>query len=564
MTNSGGGACSNDAAGSKLDPLLLPRAPRLGLPKRTLRSHKAHEIQKIFDKHEEEDSDDCSENHLNSSASDSYGQGHDGSKSNDVVAYNVKIVPAPDDDQPSEQGQSSASPTGPKPPGQSPCHMPEGDISGRPRSPHSPTSQDSAAVVQIPMRKAQSDLHKQSRGAFRLRRLVESALFDYVSGALVVCNSITIGMQTDYLATRTEADPPIGYRAVDILFCVAFTLELLCRLRVYGISFFCASDWKWNWFDLLLVSMQLVDETLTAVASGASSGMNFSFMRVLRILRLVRIMRIIRILRLIGELRAIVSSIMGSMKSLGWTLALLFLLVYIFAVYFTQVVLDYRVNLQEEMKSGNYITKNADRELEAHFGSLSRSILSLYQAITGGVDWSDLSNPLIEQVSVLVGMVLSFYIAFGVLALLNVVTGVFVEAALKSARDDKDDYMMSHVRDMLKKHDDDIDLTRFKEMLGNPQMQEFFKAIDVDISEADSVFHLLDADDSGTISLDEFMNGCRTLRGNAKALDLSILLHETRVFSRNVLTIGSKVLELQELMTHPGQLRKNTTAPPGA
>lgn len=259
-------------------------------------------------------------------------------------------------------------------------------------------------------------------------------------------------------------------------------------------------------------------------------------------------MRIIRILRLIGELRAIVSSIMGSMKSLAWTLALLFLLVYVFGVYFTQIVLDYRVALQEEIKTGSRAMQTSDYELDKYFGSLGKSILSLYQSITGGVDWSALSSPLIEQISVLLGFIFAFFIAFGVLALLNVVTGVFVEAALKSARDDKDDYMMNHVRDMLKDFSEDIDLTRFKEMLVNPQMQEFFKAIDVDISEAESVFHLLDADESGTISLDEFMNGCLSLRGNAKALNLSILLHETRVFSQNVRSIEESMLELQGLL----------------
>merc|ERR1719502_2503498 len=90
--------------------------------------------------------------------------------------------------------------------------------------------------------------------------------------------------------------------------------------------------------------MQLVDELLMVFAEQGEKRMNFSFMRILRMFRLVRIMRMIRILRLISELRTIVASIMGSMRSLLWTVVLIFMLVYVFAVYLTQLVLDYRVD----------------------------------------------------------------------------------------------------------------------------------------------------------------------------------------------------------------------------
>merc|ERR1712228_849165 len=62
-----------------------------------------------------------------------------------------------------------------------------------------------------------------------------------------------------------------------------------------------------------------------------------------------------------------------------------------------------------------------------------------------------------------------------------------------------------------------------------PQMQEFFKAIDVDQSEAKGLFHLLDLDNSGSVSAEEFINGCLRLRGPAKSLDLALLIQEVRI-----------------------------------
>merc|ERR1712187_597276 len=50
--------------------------------------------------------------------------------------------------------------------------------------------------------------------------------------------------------------------------------------------------------------------------------------------------------------------------------------------------------------------------------------------------------------------------------------------------------------------------------------------------EASGVFRLLDVDESGTIDLEEFLNGCLGLHGPAKAIDLATLMWEVRQLSR--------------------------------
>eukprot|EP00930_Biecheleria_cincta_P033964 TRINITY_DN23503_c0_g2_i1.p1 TRINITY_DN23503_c0_g2~~TRINITY_DN23503_c0_g2_i1.p1 ORF type:complete len:807 (+),score=149.26 TRINITY_DN23503_c0_g2_i1:27-2447(+) len=384
----------------------------------------------------------------------------------------------------------------------------------------------------------------------RMDRLVQSAFFDYLSGSLVILNAIAIGMQTDYMANYLTDILPNGYVIVNSLFCALFTSELVCRIIAEGRKFVIGPSWRWNLFDFVLVALQLADEILIHVSSDMESGFNFSFLRILRILRLVRIIRIIRILRLIGELRAIVSSIMGSLKSLGWTLALLFLLVYVFGVYFTQLVLDHRLSLVAD--PGLPRREEMVQELQRFYGSLSRSILSLYQAITGGVDWDQLAVPLISEVHVLLGGVVALYIAFGVLALLNVVTGVFVESALKSAKEDRDNYMLHHVKDIFQSADSSgegvIEWDDFKRCSEDAQMQEFFKSIDVDPSQAQAVFALLDVDDTGLIDLDEFLNGCLCLHGPAKAIDVSSLRYEMRMLAKRI----DKALGPQSRAAHRG------------
>jgi hypothetical protein len=66
----------------------------------------------------------------------------------------------------------------------------------------------------------------------------------------------------------------------------------------------------------------------------------------------------------------------------------------------------------------------------------------------------------------------------------------------------------------------------FNSKLSRPEMKTYFKAIDLDPSEARGLFRLLDLDGSGTVNAEEFLNGCLRLRGPAKALDLSLIMLE--------------------------------------
>merc|ERR1719296_110381 len=79
-----------------------------------------------------------------------------------------------------------------------------------------------------------------------------------------------------------------------------------------------------------------------------------------------------------------------------------------------------------------------DIVLSEYFGSTSRSVYTLYKSVSGGIDWQDVSDPLMTQISPWLGVVFTGYSAFAVLVLLNLVTGMFVEAAHKLSKSDKE------------------------------------------------------------------------------------------------------------------------------
>jgi len=348
-------------------------------------------------------------------------------------------------------------------------------------------------------------------------------LFDAFFGALIVLNSVTIGLQTDHMARQVTEVVPTPYKVMDKLFCAFFTVELVLRILAFRSEFFKASGLLWGIFDIVVIGLQLIEELILAIAAASSGdsssgGPDMSFMRIMRILRLIRVLRIIRIIRFMDELRTLVISIMNSMRSLFWTLALLLLGIYVVAIYFTQLSLDLRLQNSEPS------------DINVFFEALPRSMLTLFGAMSGGIDWDALCTPLVEDISPVQGLVFALYIAFTVLALTNVVTGVFVEGALKSAKQEEERNMYETLQQMFLFADDggdgSLSTEEFKSRLMTSDMSKYLESIDINPSEAHLLFELIDSDGSGEVDYAEFVGGCMRIRGAAKAIDVILLLHE--------------------------------------
>jgi len=352
--------------------------------------------------------------------------------------------------------------------------------------------------------------------------IVRNFWFENLTLGLILLNTIMIGAQTNYCATRLVQEGPHAFHVVEIASAAFFVLELSLRLFAYKRRFFTMQGWCWNVLDFVVVLFQVVDVGLTALRITKSGvPIALSLVRLLRVLRIIRIVRVVRLLRYMSELRTIVVSLSSSMKPLLSTIVLLALVVYVVGIYFTQLTLDYRIA---------HADTEAARELEEYFGSVSVSVMSLFQTVTGGLEWRDMVLPLMRHVSPAMGIVFGLYIVFTSMALMNIVTGVFVETALQRGREDKDVYMINHLKEVFGLLDINrvgtISWSELEAHLDDAKLRAFFKDIDIDISEARGLFHLLDRDRSGTIDADEFLGGCLRLRGPAKSLDMQLVIRE--------------------------------------
>lgn len=327
---------------------------------------------------------------------------------------------------------------------------------------------------------------------------------------------------------------------LELVFTAFFVLELVVRAIIERIAFIFGSEWKWNLFDSTLIMMSIVDIVTTSGADENSASGGISFGRLLRLSRFTRLMRISRVMRHLQSLRTILYAILASMSSLFWCLIFIMFNMYVFAVFIVSGVADWF------SRDGQAQDPELGERLMKWWGSIYRSMVSLFMAITGGADWSDLMEPL-REMEVFYESLFLAYIFFMLFGVLNVVVGAFVATTAQIIEGDREVIVRSQMERMAKYkerilgffREADVDKSgtltwdEFKDHLQDPAVMAYFQALDLDVTQAHVLFDLLDNDGSDQVTLDEFLDGCVRLRGHARSVEMNKLLFMCdRVFNR--------------------------------
>lgn len=233
--------------------------------------------------------------------------------------------------------------------------------------------------------------------------------------------------------------------------------------------------------------------------------------------------------RLVPELKSMVYLILASMTSFIWTCVLLMLLVYMLAVYMVMMAAD-------TLEKTDLSKTNKD-DIRTYWGSIGSAVLSLYWSITGGQDWGDLVNPLVEGSGHQIhNLVFSLYIAFSTMVIMNLVTGVFVEGAARLNRDDKDRELARMARKtfhLKEGRSEEMTKSEFDQHIINGDFDTYLEALDLNRDTANDLFELIDTDQNLSVNLSEFVDGCMRLKGIPRAADVSQLLMESRRHQRH-------------------------------
>lgn len=348
-------------------------------------------------------------------------------------------------------------------------------------------------------------------------KLVAHHIFDYASATIVILNAAWIGHQTDFVARSWAAEKPAYFDLGDGAFCLLAVIEVAIRLMADGCSFFYGEGWRWNWFDTVLASSQVTDISITIFAP--SAGHN-SLLKLLRVCKLVRIARIARIAAAFPELHVLISSVVDSLSSLFWTLLLIGAFLFAVAIAITQVVNDHKIS-----KGPEHMEVHEESILE-FYGTLPQTMLSLYMVISEGIHWSELMEPLAEHVSPSMKIVFVVFVAFQLFAMMNVITAIFVDNAMKIAAKEERDEVLGTLWSMMQAdvgNAGHVTIDVFEKNFSSPAMLRFLELTGAECEDCQTVFRLIDASGDGALDATEFVESCAHLCGSARAMQAAQL-----------------------------------------
>lgn len=241
--------------------------------------------------------------------------------------------------------------------------------------------------------------------------------FELFITGIIILNSVLIGVET-YTDNLTVKMIQQG-----ILYI--FTFEILLRfIAARSIKeFFCDG---WNVFDLTLVLIGYIPETLFASASMMTA------------LRVLRVFRILRLLRASKEIKLIVTVLVKSMTSMFYNLILFLIFVYLYAIAGVSMFRLPDPTTLEGEQLAKYeklmeVAPNAPSNSPDPFGDLGEAIFTLFRELTGE-DWTDLRYNHITAseyglIHVNSAVITTYHVSWFCLAaflLLNLVTGAVI------------------------------------------------------------------------------------------------------------------------------------------
>jgi len=381
---------------------------------------------------------------------------------------------------------------------------------------------------------------------------VSSNFFDCLSMGVIFANSFYLAFAADWTMNNigNGKAQPYHFMIAEYLFTSFFLLELLLRITVHRLFFWTNEEKAWNWFDFILVSLSIVDFLFSQLMTGGGSASNMSFMRILRLLKLAKIFRAFRTLRFFKELAIMMESFQKSFVTLFWSLVMIVFILCIFALIFLQGLSDFMTGEHETLDEA---TKQG---IHLWFGSMTTSILTLYKAVTGGDDWSAAFNVLIKA-GAFYGVAFLLFTYFFLFALFNILTGALVEKAAEAAAPDRKDLLLNQRKKanldakefknlcelMDKDGDGRIDWGEFTRMMENEVFVTYMASVGLEVHDVELFFEAISdhddksesigADHDGSISIDQFVQGCMHMRGVASAIDMQkMLLHTDKMHAK--------------------------------
>jgi len=321
-------------------------------------------------------------------------------------------------------------------------------------------------------------------------------------GVVIVFHAVLIGVESHMslqnLNAGTDVFDIMPLQTMSNMLLAIYFLELGLRFTAGGWG---ALFTKPVLFDVVLISLGTV-----STVSLAYSQSQQNLLQPVLILRVLRLLRLIRALRFIGSFRTLWRLVSGMMHSVGTILTMTFLLA---ITIYIAACLSLEIISKDPLLRSNDETKGI---LEYHFYSLDSVVLMFLQFVTMD-SIASIYLPLIKQRGYLC---IFFIILIAVISVLmmNLVTAVLIDTVLSNGRADMEmerhklRILRPEILNAFRQIDTDGDAVLIKQ-----EVSQCMDYLPTDLKNAlktqktSSFFEILDADGSGTVTEDEFVDG---------------------------------------------------------
>jgi len=385
--------------------------------------------------------------------------------------------------------------------------------------------------------------------------ITNSVRFDMLVAGTVMTNVVFIGVQIEYAAQNPAQQAPLTFFVLGLGYMLIFASELFLRILAAGAKFFYGpGNLGWNYLDILIVASSLLEFGIAASSddmggteSESSIAGNVRLVRFLRVTRILRVIRIVKVVRFVRALRSLIYSIIFTLRGLAWSMVLLVLIMYVFAIVFTDAVTQH---LTDRFGEEHRPTELALIEC---FGTLHASMHTLFRCISDGLTWGPVVESLI-QVNWALGYLFSIYIAFCCFAVLNLMTASFCQSAKDCADKDRDLAIQTRLADkqrsitVIQQLFQSLDLSKtgsltmheFEKQFQDENVKALFQLFELEPVDAWTLFKLLDTEGTGDVDVEEFVEGCLRLKGPARSIDIAVILHDHQLMKKRLQHIDAR------------------------
>jgi len=330
--------------------------------------------------------------------------------------------------------------------------------------------------------------------------------------SLVVLNSIMMGVQADH---NSDAD---AWIYLELIFVSLFVLELAGKMLGFGFIFWFEA---WNVLDFVIIglcSAELLYVLVVVEGAGETSAMST--------VRLVRVFRIVRMMSVLDRLNMLVKAFLLACQDIVWVGLLMLIILYIFAI----------------LAQGFFRTqtlKDAGFEVDSHFGTIPKTMFTLFQVMTMDSWYSGITRPIGEvyEGSQLFFVFFTLVASFGVL---NLLTAIFIdslnvlnkEGAIEEQemKQDAKKLLFALMRKVFEEQDrdkgGDLDRAEMKMALATFQTQEYiqaFASVGLDLAMIESMLKHADSDMNGRINWEEFTDGIQDMDDELTKSDMWVV-----------------------------------------